>query len=80
MNRILVAAGALMMLVGAVVLASVLLRSPAPTASTSAPVVVEKQERVEPPSRAWSIAAGGALAIGAALIGIGMNRWRAPRA
>ena len=80
MHRILVIAGALMMIVGAVVLASVLLGTPAPTAPTSGSVVVEQQQRQEPPSRAWSIVAGGALALGAALVGIGMNRWRAARA
>ena len=80
MNRLLISAGSLLMLVGAAILASVLLRSPAPAAPASdAPLIVEHQDRADAPSRAWAIAAGGVLAVGAALVGIGMNRWRAPR-
>ena len=77
MNKILIALGAAFSLVGAVILLSVLLRSPDPAAPPTGPqTVVENQRQAQPPSRMWAIGAGVSIAVGAALIAMGMNRWR----
>ena len=78
MNRQLVGLGSVLALLGAIVLAITLFRSPDPAepASTSRGVT----QTVDPPSRVWAIGAGGLIAAGAALIGIGVNRWKRERA
>ena len=73
MNRVLVAVGSVLAVLGAVILAITLFRNPAPAAPT--PAAPGSTQAVEPPSRGWAIGAGGLLAVGAALIGLGMNRW-----
>ena len=73
MNRALVALGSVLALLGVVVLAITLLRSPA--SAPPSPSVSGGTQAVDPPSRGWAIGAGGLLAVGAAMVGLGMNRW-----
>ena len=79
MNRALVSIGAALAMIGAIVLLAVLYGSPAVGATHDLPREAPGLwEQVV--SNASGVTAGLMLAAGAALVGIGMNRWTSSRA
>jgi hypothetical protein len=72
-----VGAGVLCILVGAFLMVFRVWRAAGDSGSRSTgPAVPAVQtEDYNPPSRVWAIAGGGCLAVGFALVGIGVNRW-----
>jgi len=77
MMRGLVAAGSVLVLLGAGILIWVLGATPTPELASG---VGEVQVAAgAAPSRVWAILAGLILAAGAACVGIGMNQWRQGR-
>ena len=79
MNRPVVVLGALLALAGFVLMIAVVTGTVGP-ADPSPMQVPQVQAPAEDgmPSRVWAIVAGLMLAVGAALVMIGMNRWRQP--
>jgi hypothetical protein len=78
-NKPLVMLGAVVAIAGFALMVAVLAGSvgPEPAASKSAPQLGGAAAS-EAPSRGWAVVAGVVLAIGAALVMLGMNRWRQP--
>lgn len=79
MNRTLVSIGAAMAMIGAIVLLAVLYGSPA-VGETHAVDQAAPGLWAQVVSNASGVTAGLMLAAGAALVGIGMNRWTSSRA
>jgi hypothetical protein len=74
MTRSLLAAGALLIVLGVVLLASMLSR---PRQDEVAPLIGEEQAQLfTPPSRVLTMLGGLSLAAGLGCVGLGMNRWR----
>jgi hypothetical protein len=78
MNRALVSIGAAMALIGAIVLLAVLTGSPA-VGESHAVDAARPGLWAQVVSNASGLTAGLLLAAGAALVGIGMNRWTTSR-
>jgi hypothetical protein len=75
MNRPLVLTGAIIVLVGVVMLVMMLGHATIPVAPVTGPPP-DPGVTANPPSRLWSVLIGLTLAVGAGMIGVGMNRWR----
>jgi hypothetical protein len=75
MNRPMVLAGSALAAVGVVLFLFVMIAGTGQPAPTDYLPQLQEPAETEPPSLLLSIVAGVILAAGAALIGIGMNRW-----
>lgn len=78
MNRGFILAGATLVGIGVIMLIMLLMAGTDPVSPIGAPAP-DLSARADPPSRLWSVLIGATIAGGAALIGIGMNRWRSTR-
>ena len=80
LKRYLIGLGCLFLFLGALLMGMMVLRPEAgdedEAVSGAAVTQSTPAARDRRPSRLWPVAGGGSLAVGAALIGIGMNRWR----
>ncbi len=75
MNRNLVFSGAALVGLGAVLLI-MLFVSGSTADAPGVPPADSSFFSVDPPSRLWAILIGLTMAVGAGMIGIGMNRWK----
>jgi hypothetical protein len=75
MNRPLVLTGAIIVVAGVIMLAMLLGQATIPVAPVTGPPP-DTAVQADAPSRLWSVVIGLTLALGAGLIGLGMNRWR----
>jgi hypothetical protein len=76
MNRPLVILGTVLALAGLALMISVFTQSAGPDPGVGSVAQIEQRSETGWPSYAWPIVAGLTLAIGAACIMIGMNRWQ----
>ncbi len=81
---ILLAAGATLLVIGAIVMSvivggALMTRDDQPALATNTSESLATAATEDEPSRLWAVVGGLTLAVGAGLVGIGLNSWRTAR-